>query len=192
MATTVERKEALNPYITITPKPEHLYEWWTMLKGDPDDIAVAFADGFPTSLDAFLERLWNGTYCHLHFCLNGDDVAGSLWLHDALTVNGTIIGGWVAGYTPPHYRHIGHDMWKAVSVFLADSNIRHLFSAVNEHNRMSCLYTRRVMGFHRVGKFPAFTRFDGEPTTVVIYTQNKADADLAWEEANKRAQRNMG
>ncbi len=191
MATTVERRDVTSLYATGTPRPEHLYEWWTMLKGDSADIAVAYADGFPTSLDAFLERVWGGVYSNFMLCMNDEDVAGALWLHDTLTENDTVIGGWVAGYTSPHYRHAGGPIWKAASAFLNEGNINHLFSAVHESNRPSRLYTHKVMGFHRVGKYPAFTRFDGESTTVMIYSQHKNDADLAWEEATKRAQRNM-
>lgn len=192
MAISIRRKvDATNLEVTDTPRPEHLYEWWSMLKGDPEDIALAYADGFPNSLDAFLERVWSGAYRDFHLVMHGDDVAGSFWLHDALLADGVMIGGWLGGYVMPPYRTAGYAAAQMFLNALAAKGIQHLFSAVHEHNRPSRLYNHSVLKFHRVGKYPGFTRFGGELVTVVIYAQHRADAVLAWKEASKRHQRNL-
>lgn len=192
MAISIRHKvRAANLEVTDTPRPEHLYEWWSMLKGDPEDIALAYADGFPNSLDAFLERVWKGTYCEFHLIMHGDDVAGSFWLHDALVADGVTIGGWLGGYMMPPYRPSAAATAQMILNCLADKGIQHLFSAVHEHNRPSRLYTHKLLKFHQVGKYPDFTRFGGELVNVMIYAQHSADASLAWEEASKRHQRNL-
>ena len=177
--------------VTGTPRPEHLYEWWSMLKGDPEDIALAYADGFPNTLDAFLERVWSGIYREFSLIMHGDDVAGAFWLHDTLAKDGVTIGGWLGGYMMPAYRASAAATAQSLLQHLAARGIRHLFSAVHEGNRPSRFYTRKLLKLNQVGKYPNFTRFGGELVNVVIYSQHQADADLAWAEASKRHRQNL-
>ncbi len=192
MAISIRHKvKAADLSVTDTPRPEHLYEWWSMLKGDPEDIAMAYADGFPNSLDAFLERVWNGMYREFHLIMHGDDVAGSFWLHDPLIVDDTAIGGWLGGYMMPPYRPSAPATARMILNSMAANGIRHLFSAVHEGNRPSRLYTHKLLKFHQVGMYPDFTRFGGELVNVMIYAQQQVDGNLAWEEATQRQQRNL-
>jgi hypothetical protein len=190
MAISIRHKvDAANLEVTDTPSPEHLHEWWSMLTGDPEDIAVAYADGFPNSLDAFLQRVENGTYYHFHLIMHGDDVAGSFWLHDALIEDGVMIGGWLGGYIMPAYRSSAFATARTVLNCVAAKGIQHLFSAVHEQNRPSRLYNHKILKFHQVGKYPGLLRYGGKPATMVLYAQHRADTELAWEEATKRHQR---
>jgi hypothetical protein len=47
------------------------------------------------------------------------------------------------------------------------------------------------MRFHRVGCFPDFALFQGQPAALVIYTLHPEDTALAWDLATARATHQM-
>ena len=71
------------------------------------------------------------------------------------------------------------------------AGIRHIFCAVHVANRLSQVFVTRGMQLHRVGRFPAFALFHGQPTDLFIYTLHPEDTALAWDLATARATRQM-
>ncbi len=173
------------------PSEYQLQHWWRCLMSDPRDIATAYADSFPSTLSAFLERVDIGLYHHHQLICVGNDVAGAFWLHDLMTEEGHVYGGWLGGYALPAYRRFAGDMWQSVKPHLLARGVRHVFAAVHQGNKRSRMLLSQVLRFHRAGSFEAFTWFAGQPVSVVIYCMHADDAPLAMLEADQRASRNL-
>jgi RimJ/RimL family protein N-acetyltransferase len=174
--------------LTNEPTTEQLHFWWEAMRSD--DLSVAYADAFPGTLTDFRLEIAQGTKLLL-ICVVDGDVAGALWLHDLLRrPNGTILAGWVGGYFVPPYRgRHAVRLWKAACQWWEAMDIPHLFAATHQANRRSQAFITRGMGFHRVGRYPSFTTFQGQATDVVIYCARPGDASLAWTCAQRRALR---
>ena len=132
-----------------------------------------------------------GLYHHHQLICSGDDVVGAFWLHDLMTQDGQVYGGWLGGYAMPTYRPFIKDIWAAVQPHLLAHGIRHIFVAVHHGNKRSRMLLSQVLRFHRAGRFEQFTWFAGQPVSVVIYSMHVDDALLAMLEARKRANRNQ-
>src|SRR6266702_4765338 len=178
------------PAVTETPTTEQLQVWWEAMQRD--NLSVAYADSFPSTLTDFRREVAQGEKLLLLGLVAGQ-VAGALWLHDVLhRCDGTVSAGWVGCYFLPFYcgriavqwSQDARQHWEAAGV-------AHFFSAVHVANRRSQAFVTRGMYFHRVGRFPAFTVYHGQPTDLFIYTLHAEDAALAWELATARAARQM-
>ena len=180
------------PILAVTESPtiEQLQVWWAAMQND--DLSVAYADSFPSTLTDFHREIVQGEKLLL-LCLVDDQVAGALWLHDLLhRCDGTVSAGWFGGYFLPSYRgRLAVQLWQAARQLWEVTRIVHIFSAVNVANRRSQAFLTRAASFHRVGRFPDFTFFHGQPTDCFIYTLHPEDAALAWELATARAARQM-
>jgi hypothetical protein len=180
------------PTLTVTAQPtiEQLQVWWEAMQGD--NLSVAYADSFPSTLTDFRLEVAQGEKLLL-LCLVADCVAGALWLHDMQhRPDGTVAAGWLGGYFLPSYRgRLAAQLLRTARQRWDAAGIAHLFSAVHISNRLSQAFLTRGASFHRVGRFPRFTMFHGQPVDVVIYTQRAEDTRLAWELAAARAARQM-
>jgi len=172
--------------VTESPTPEQLQVWWETMQSD--DLNVAYADSFPATLTDFRREVAQGEKLLL-LCLVDGQVAGAMWLHDLLHhCDGTVSAGWAGGYFLPFYRGLlAMHLWQAVRQHWEAVGIRHIFCAVHVANRLSQVFVTRGMHFHRVGRFPDFALFHGQPTDLFIYTLNPEDTALAWELATARA-----
>ena len=177
--------------VKTSPSDCQLENWWYCLTSNSHDIATAYADGFPTSLMAFLERINIGTYHHHQLICCGDDVAAAFWLHDLMTENGHIYGGWLGGYVVPAYRRFTSDIWAAAHSYLLANGVRHVFAAVHQGNKRSRMLLSQVLRFHRAAYYEQFTRFAGQSVSAVIYCMHAEDTALAMIEAKKRAIKNQ-
>jgi hypothetical protein len=158
-----------------------------------DDLSVAFADSFPATLTDFRLEVAQGEKLLL-VCLVAGQVAGALWLHDLVhRRDGSVSAGWVGGYFLPPYRGpLAVHMWQAARRYWEAMGIGHLFCAVHIANRGSQAFVTRGLHFHRVGTFPDFTIYAGQPVALCIYTLHAEDSTLAWELAAQRAARQVG
>jgi hypothetical protein len=157
-----------------------------------DDLSVAYADVFPAALSHFCHEVIQGEKLLL-MCLVDGQVAGALWLHDLLhRQDGTVSAGWAGCYFLPAYRgRLAMQLWQAAHQHWEASGIAHFFTAVHVANRRSQAFITRGVAFHRVGRFPDFNLYQGQPTAVFVYTLYPEDAALAWELATARAARQM-
>ena len=176
--------------VETNPSDYQLENWWHCLTSNPQDIATAYADGFPASLMEFLERINLGTYHHHQLICSGDDVAAAFWLHDLMTNNGHVYGGWLGGYAAPAYRRFTSDIWAVANAYIHANGVQHIFAAVHQDNKRSRMLLSQVLRFHRAGHYKQFTRFAGQSVSVVIYSMYENDKPLAMIEADKRAIRN--
>jgi hypothetical protein len=180
------------PMLAVTERPTaaQLQVWWETMQSD--DLSVAYADSFPPTLPDFRREVAQGEKILL-LCLVDGQVAGALWLHDLLRRgNGTVSAAWLGGYFLLPYRgRLAIHLWQAARQHWEAAGITHFFSAVNVANRRSQALLTRGMHFHRVGRFPTFTVFHGQPVDVCIYTLLAEDTVLAWELAAARAARQM-
>ncbi len=178
------------PILAVTESPtiEQLQVWWKAMQSD--DLSVAYADSFPATLTDFRREVAQGEKLLL-VGLVDDHVAAAMWLHDLIHCSdGTVSAGWVACYFLSSYRgrlakQLGQaaiQHWKAIGIV-------HIFGAIHMANRQSQAFITRGMHFHRVGRFPAFTLYHGQPADLFIYTLYLEDAALAWELATARAAR---
>jgi hypothetical protein len=176
--------------VTDTPTSEQLHVWWEAMQSE--DLSVAYADLFPPMLSDFCREVARGEKILL-LCLVDGQVAGALWLHDLLNRrDGTVSIGWLGAYFLPAYRGcLAIQSWQAARQHWEAGGIAHIFTAVNVTNRRSQAYVTRGAHFHRVGRFPDFALFHGQPTDLFIYTIHAEDAALAWELATTRAARQM-
>jgi len=157
-----------------------------------DDLSVAYADSFPPTLTSFRLEVTQGQKMLL-LCLVDEQVAGAIWLHDLLhRPEGTVSAGWIGCYFLSYYRgRLAIHLWQIARQHWEATGIAHFFTAVHVANRLSQAFITRGALFHRVGRFPAFTFFHGQPTDVFIYTLHAEDTALAWELAAARAARQM-
>jgi hypothetical protein len=178
------------PAVTASPTVEQLQMWWEAMQRD--DLSVAFADAFPATLTDFRLEVTQGEKLLL-LCLVDGQVAGALWLHDLLhRDDGTVSAGWVGGYFLPSYRgHLAIHLWQAARQHWEAMSIAHLFCAIHIANRCSQAFVTRGLRFHRVGRFPDFTLYHGQPMALYIYTLHVEDAALAWRLAVERAARQV-
>jgi len=176
--------------VTESPTTEQLQVWWETMQSD--DLSVAYADSFPSTLTDFRREVAQGEKIWL-LCLVADQVAGSAWLHDLVhRHDGSVSAGWYGCYFLPAYRgHLAVQAWQAARQHWEAGGVTHFFTAINVANRRSQAYATRGMRFHRVEKFPHFTFFHGQLVDVFIYTLYPEDAALAWELATARAARQM-
>jgi hypothetical protein len=157
-----------------------------------DDLSVAYADSFPPTLTTFRREVAAGNKKLLLGLVDGQ-VAAAMWLHDLLhRPDGTVSAGWVGCYFLPPYRGpLALRLSQAAVQHWAAAGIVHLFSAIHVDNRRSRAFITQGTQFHRVGRFPDFTLFHGQPVDVFIYTLHAEDAVLAWELAAARAARQL-
>jgi hypothetical protein len=157
-----------------------------------DDLRVAYTDAFPTTWAEFHRDVSQGDKLLL-LCLVEGQVAGAMWLHDLLhRRDGTVVAGWAGGYFLPAYRGpLASRLWQGVRQHWESAWIRHIFCAVHVANRLSQVFVTRAMQFHRVGRFPDFALFHGQPADLVIYTLHPEDTALAWDLATARATRQL-
>jgi hypothetical protein len=174
--------------VTECPTPDQLQAWWEAMQRD--DLSVAYADSFPATLTDFCREVAQGEKILL-LCLVDGQVAGAMWLHDLLRRrDGTVSAGWAGAYFLPSYRGpLAARLWQVVRQHWEAAGIEHIFCAVHVANRLSQVFVTRGMHFHRVGRFPAFALYRGQPTDLFIYTLYAEDAALAWELATVRAAR---
>jgi len=187
VATPTER-----PVLAVTESPtiEELRVWWEAMQGD--DLRVAYADSFPPTLSHFRREVAQGEKMLLLGRVDGQ-VAGAVWLHDLLHRHHcSASAGWIGCYFLPPYRgHVALQLWQAARQCWEDAGTTHFFTAVHVANRRSQAFITRGACFHRVGRFPDFTLFHGQPVDVLIYTLHAQDTALAWELATARAARQM-
>jgi RimJ/RimL family protein N-acetyltransferase len=180
------------PTLAVTERPpiEQLQVWWEAMQSD--DLSVAYADSFPPTLAHFRHEVAQGEKILLLGLVDGQ-VAGTLWLHDLLhRHDGSVAAGWFGCYFLPSYRgRPAIQLWQAALQHWKTAGIAHFFSAIHVANRRSQAYATRGGSFHRIGRFPAFTVFQGQPADVFIYTLYAEDTALAWELAAARAARQM-
>ena len=176
--------------VTDTPTIEQLQVWWEAMQSD--DLSVAYADSFPPTLTDFRREVAAGEKILLLGLVDGQ-VAVALWLHDLLhRRDGTVSAGWAGGYFLSSYRgRLAMQLWQAARQHWEAAGIAHFFSAINVANRLSQAFIIRGAYFHRVGRFPDFALFHGQPVDLFIYTLHAEDAALAWELAAARAARQM-
>jgi hypothetical protein len=169
---------------------EQLQVWWEAMQND--DLSVAFADSFPATLTDFSCEVARGEKLLL-VGLVGDQMAAAMWLHDLVRCsNGTVSAGWVACYFLSPYRGgLAKQLGQAAIQHWRSIGIVHIFGAIHVANRSSQAFVTRGAYFHRVGRFPAFTVYHGQPTDLFIYTLHAEDAALAWELATARAARQV-
>ena len=82
-------------------------------------------------------------------------------------------------------------LWQAARQHWEAAGIAHFFCAVHVANRRSQAFVTRGAHFHRVGRFPDFTCYHGQPVDLFIYTLHAEDTALAWELAAARAARQV-
>jgi hypothetical protein len=176
--------------VTESPTTEQLQVWWEAMQRD--DLSVAYADSFPSTLTDFHREVAQGEKILLLGLVDGQ-VAGALWLHDLLHhCDGTVSAGWFGGYFLLSYRgRLAVQLWQAARQHWEAAGIVHIFSAVNVANRRSQAFLTRGAFFHRVGRFADFTLYHGQPVDLFIYTLHAEDAALAWELAEARAARQV-
>lgn len=174
-------REAEDQYIiTPTPSPAQLQQWWDAM--EHDDLRVAFSDAFPKTLPQFCAEVAAGDK-YLFFCLDGAQVAGSMWLY-RLEEDPC----WVGVYFLRDYRGAAAQIFarKALQYATHHLGIPHIFAAVHVHNRASKRFTES-MYFTRVARIEAFSLFQGRPTASFIYTLHPADVSLAQDLAQAHA-----
>jgi hypothetical protein len=180
------------PILAVTESPtiEQLQVWWEAMQSD--DLSVAYADSFPTTLTDFHREVAQGEKLLLLSLVDGH-AAGAIWLHDVLhRRDGTVSAGWLGCYCLASYRRpVAIQLWQAARQHWETAGVAHFFTAINVANRSSQAFVTRGAYFHRVGRFPAFTVYHGQPTDLFIYTMHAEDAALAWELATARAARQM-
>ena len=180
------------PILAVTESPtiEQLQVWWEIMQSD--DLSVAYADSFPATLPDFHREVARGERLLILGTVDGQ-VAGAVWMHDMLyRHDGTVSAGWLGCYFLSPYRgRVAIHLWQAAHQHWEAAGIAHFFTAANVANRRSQAFITRAAHFHRVGRFPAFTVYHGQPADLFIYTMHAEDAALAWELATARAARQM-
>src|SRR5215813_15651911 len=82
--------------VTKSPTPEQLQAWWEAMQND--DLSVAYADSFPSTLTDFRREVAQGEKLLL-LCLVDGQVAGAAWLHDLVhRRDGSVSAGWYGCY----------------------------------------------------------------------------------------------
>ena len=179
------------PMLAVTAQPNCLSSYTR--GGGPCNVTISVWRILTRSrhLDDFRREVTQGEKLLL-LCLVDGKVAGAMWLHDLLHRRdgrspragpGAIFSRLAAPWPAACGR------W-CVSTREA-AWIRHIFCAVHVANRLSQVFVTRGMQFHRVGRFPDFALFHGQPTDLFIYTLHPEDAALAWDLATARAARQM-
>ena len=191
--TLLRKTTPPGPYIlTATEQPTgaQLHAWWESMQRD--DLGVAYADSFPATLCQFQAEVARGEKLLL-LCLANDQVAGAMWLHDLVQrPNGIVHAGWIGCYFLSPYRgHPAVDLWQVVRQHWEAQGIAHFFVAIHSANRRSQAFVARGAHFSRVGRYPQFTVYHGQPTDMCIYTLHAEDSTLAWQLAEERATRQM-
>ena len=194
MQQTATRMTAVTerPTLAVTERPtiEQLQVWWEAMQSD--DLSVAYADSFPPTLTDFRREVAEGEKILLLGLVDGQ-VAAAMWLHDLVhRHDGTVSAGWVASYFLSPYRgRLAIQLSQAAIQYWETVGIGHIFSAIHVANRLSQAFITRGVHFHRVGRFPDFTIFHGQPADLFIYTLHAEDAALAWEIATARVARQV-
>src|SRR5262245_54388802 len=87
----------MGPILTVTESPttEQVQVWWETMHSD--DLSVAYADSFPSTLTDFRREVDQGEKLLL-LCLVDGQVGGTLWLHDLLhRCDGTVSSNYKFG-----------------------------------------------------------------------------------------------
>jgi hypothetical protein len=171
--------------ITTTPTPRQLKNWWQEMHADPEDLRVAFNDFMPDTLSAFLRQDLLLTLCHAE-----DRIAAAGWLHDyTRDTHGLVVEGWIGGWiAKPCRGQIGRACWQLVLDYFVERGVTHIHSAINIANSPSFVFTKRIMRFTLVGRFPRLSPFGGIRTDMHILTLHAADRARAWRAAAVLAQ----
>src|SRR5262245_13413303 len=168
--------------ITDTPPRHALQLWWYARQVDPDSV-TAFSDDAPKDFAAFCMQIVTGTYLFYLARNSTDDVVGAMWLHDIVRdADATPRAGWIGTYVLPAHRglHTTKAMWGLVRDALQTRGVRSVYIASHYANTRAHRVAETHLGFHRVGIFPAFTRFRGHPTNCVILSLHQEDMGEAW------------
>jgi RimJ/RimL family protein N-acetyltransferase len=176
--------------ITDTPSRHALRLWWRTRQADPDST-VAFSDDAPRDFEAFCTQITTGAYLFYLARDSARDVVGAMWLHDIVReADGTPCAGWIGTYVLPAHRglHTTKAMWVLVRAALEARGVRSVYIASHHANTRAHRVAETHLGFHRVGIFPAFARFSGQPTDCVILSMHPEDIGEAWALAYVRAQ----
>jgi hypothetical protein len=175
--------------LTTAPTTSQLHAWWRAMHADPDDLKTSFSDFSSRTLQKFLCQDIVLVLCHLD-----EEVAAAGWLHDlARDAQDTVLEGWIGGWVAKPCRgRIGIACWELVLDYFVERGVAHIHSAVHYANRASFVFTKRMMGFTHVGRFPRFSQFGGVRTDVNILTLHAADRARAWQAAEALARRRWG
>lgn len=178
------------PMLTLTDTPElnDLRYWWEIRQSDPE-TAIVYGDGAPQNFAELLARINTGQYL-FYLAYHMESVVGAMWLHDIVREHdGTPYAGWLGTYVLPDHRgrHTTQAMWALTRKAVTALGARHIYIAVHHANTRAHAVAERHLGFHRVGRCPAFIRCGGVPTDVVILCMHKEDRAEAWALAHARA-----
>lgn len=171
--------------ITTTPTTRQLKHWWEEMHADPEELRIAFNDFMPHTLSAFLRQDLLLTLCHAE-----DGIAAAGWLHDyTRDPHGLVVEGWIGGWVAKPYRgQIGRACWQLVLDYFVERGVTHIHSAINIANVPSFVFTKRLMRFTLVGRFPRLSLFGGIRTDMHILTLHAADRERARQAATSLAQ----
>ncbi len=176
--------------ITDTPSRHALQTWWRARQADPDST-LAFSDDAPKDFGAFCTQIAIDAYLFYLARDHADDVVGAMWLHDIVRdADATPCAGWIGTYVLPAHRGLQTTkaMWFLVRDALQARGVKSVYIASHHANTRAHRVAETHLGFHRVGIFPAFTRFGGHPTDCVILSMYREDIGEAWALAYIRAQ----
>jgi hypothetical protein len=156
------------------------------MHADPEDLRTAFSDFSPPTLHEFLRQDVLLVLCHLE-----KEIAAAGWLHDLTRdVHGVVAEGWIGGWVAKGCRgRCGMTCWERTLNYFTERGVAHIHSAIHVANRASFVFTKRMMGFTPVGRFPQFSQFGGVRTDVHILTLHAADRERAWQAAEAIAHR---
>lgn len=182
------------PVMTITHAPDHhdLQHWWQVRQADPD-AALGYADDAPQSFAELVERIDSGQYI-FYLAHDADTVVGALWMHDIIRdPDGTPRVGWMGTYVLPDHRgrQTTQAMWELTHNALVELGVQSIYWASHHKNTRSHAIAERHLGLYRVGVYPAFTWFGGEPTDCVIFATYEKDIEAAWHLAKMRVEQQL-
>jgi hypothetical protein len=175
--------------ITAIPPRLALQQWWQARQADPD-CCLAFGDDAPVNFAALCHRLACAEYLFYLAQTATAPVVGAMWCHDLVCApDGTPRAGWLGTYVLPDCRgeHTTQAMWTLVQRALARQGIHQVYIASHHANRRAHRVAEEHLGFHRVGIYPGFALFGGQPTDCLILSLHQADRADAWACATRRA-----
>ncbi|PON14031.1 hypothetical protein C2W62_31210 [Candidatus Entotheonella serta] len=166
-----------------------LRQWWTTLQAD--DVGRRwFSDTFPKTYADFLATLTSGEERYTLF-FNGDQVAGSYWLHDLVDDDPEVpLCAWLRGYVAPTYRgNFTAEAWPVARAMFEAWGYRHLFAASHAENKRAIACLTKNMNFTFVDNYPDFAIYEDQPTRCAVCVMRADDVDLARYMAQQRSSR---
>jgi RimJ/RimL family protein N-acetyltransferase len=159
--------------------------WWSALQQDPAR-PVVYTDFMPGELDEFLGPVRQGAIRMFLFLVDGE-VGGAYYLHDEGR-DAAGVYAWLGTYIlPPSRGHLAAYAWRMVQQTCAQEGRHRIFAAIREQNRPAHRFITQQMGFTRLGKYPAWSFFEGHLDAVLLYTLRRQDERVAWMAATQRA-----